>query len=194
MIIEEKFSSLRFNFNDKAWQYVMKYDSEPESPQLDYDKINNAIVGTKAVDFIGIYREQELTFFEVKNLKNYRIETKARIETGDKKDERLDIEVAKKVRDTLAGIIGGARNSTHQRATWKEYLKIFSNENKRIRIVLWLEQDRIVDKERKPRAMTLHNRLLKNLNWLTSDIRIFSIDKHDFKDDLVVENLPRKKE
>ena len=194
MIIEEKFSSLRFNFNDKAWQYVMKYDSEPESPQLDYDKINNAIVGTKAVDFIGIYREKELTFFEVKNVKNYRIETKARIETGDERDERLDIEVAKKVRDTLAGIIGGARNSTHQRATWKEYLKIFSNENKRIRIVLWLEQDRIVDKERKPRAMTLHNRLLKNLNWLTSDIRIFSIDKHDFKDDLVVENLPRKKE
>lgn len=194
MIFEEKGSSLRFNFNDNAWQYVIKYDSEPESPQLDYDKINHAIVGTKAVDFIGIYREKELTFFEVKNFKNYRIETKVRIEKGDDKDEPLDIEVAKKVRDTLAGIIGGARNSTHQRATWKEYLKIFSNENKRIRIVLWLEQDRTGDKERKPRIMNLQNKLLKNLNWLTSDIRIFSIDKHDFKDDLIIENLPRKKE
>ena len=194
MIFEEKGSSLRFNFNDKAWQYVIKYDSEPESPQIDYDKIKNSIEKTKAVDFIGIYREKELTFFEVKNVKNYRIETKARLQTGDERDERLDIEVAKKVRDTLAGIIGGARNSTHQRATWKEYLKLFANENKRIRIVLWLEQDRAVDKERKPRIMNLQNRLLERLNWLTSDIRVFSIDKHDFKDDLIVENLPRKKE
>ena len=194
MIFEEKGSSLRFNFNDKAWQHLIKYDSEPESPQIDYDKIKNAIEKTKAVDFIGIYQQKELIFFEVKNFKNYRIPTKARIETGDEKDERLGIEVAKKVRDTLAGIVGGARNSTHQREIWKAYLKVFSNENKRIRIVLWLEEDRTVDKERKPRIITLQNKLLKNLNWLTSDIRVFSIDKHDFKDDLIVENLPRKKE
>ena len=64
MIIEEKFSSLRFNFNDNAWQYVMKYDSEPESPQIDYDKIKNAIEKTKAVDFIGIYQQKELTFLK----------------------------------------------------------------------------------------------------------------------------------
>ena len=73
-------------------------------------------------------------------------------------------------------------------------MKVFLNENKRIRIVLWLEQDRPMDRERKPRIMNLQNRLLERLNWLTSDIRIFNIDKHDFKDDLVVENLPRKKE
>ena len=44
MIIEEERSSLRFNFNDKAWQYVIKYDSEPESRQLDYDKINKDMI------------------------------------------------------------------------------------------------------------------------------------------------------
>ena len=194
MILDEIGSSLRFDFNDKAWHNVIKYDSEKESPQIDYDKIKNAIERTKAVDFIGIYQKDELTFFEVKNFKFYRIESKDRIEKGDDKNEPLDIEIAKKVRDTLAGIIGGARNSTHQRQIWKDYLNIFSNENKRIRIVLWLEQDRPNDRERKPRMMTLQNKLLECLSWLTSDIRVFSINNHDFKDNLIVENLPRTKD
>ncbi len=194
MILDETGSSLRFNFNDDAWHNVIKYDSEKESPQVDYDKIKNAIDQTKAVDFIGIYQKNELTFLEVKNFKYYRIESKNRIEKGDNKNESLDIEIAKKVRDTLAGIIGGARNSTHQRQIWKDYLKVFSNENKHIRVVLWLEQDRPNDRESKPRKMTLQNKLLERLSWLTSDIRIFSVNNHDFKDNLIVENLPRKKD
>ena len=194
MILDETGSSLRFQFSDDAWHNVIKYDSEKESPQIDYDKIKNAIEQTKAVDFIGIYQKDELTFFEVKNFKFYRIDSRDRIEKGDDKNEPLDIEIAKKVRDTLAGIIGGARNSTHQRHIWKDYLRIFSNENKRIRIVLWLEQDRPNDRERKPRTITFQNKLLERLSWLTSDIRVFCINNHDFKDNLIVENLPRTKD
>ena len=63
MTLDETGSSLRFNFSENAWHNVIKYDSEKESPQVDYDKIKNAIEQTKAVDFIGYLSKGRIDVF-----------------------------------------------------------------------------------------------------------------------------------
>lgn len=194
MIINELGSSLSFNFNDSAWSYVIKYDSENNERQVDYDKIKDAIERTKAVDFIGVYQDRELTFIEVKNFKFYRIEPKDRLSDKETEIERLDIEFAQKVRDTFAGIVGGIRNSDIRRDYWQQYWQFIGSSQKRIRVILWLEQDRPNDKQKKPRGMTLTKELQRRFNWLTKDVRVFNIDKHDYGNNLVVTNLKRKRE
>ncbi len=78
-------SKLLFDFSDLSWNYLMQYDQE-----TDFDKIQNAILGTKAVDFIGIFKENTLCIIEVKNFRGTRIQNKPRVEDGD---EPLDLEV-----------------------------------------------------------------------------------------------------
>jgi len=52
-------SDLQFNFSDADWQ-VIKYDTHR------YFKILSG-VGLKGIDFLGIYQERQVIFFEVKN-------------------------------------------------------------------------------------------------------------------------------
>lgn len=48
-------SEIIFEFNDQKWAYLSQYDQE-----IDYKKIK--IEGRKAVDFIGILNQRNLTF------------------------------------------------------------------------------------------------------------------------------------
>jgi hypothetical protein len=194
MIINELQSSLSFNFAESVWSNVIKYDSETDTPQNDYERIRNAIEETRAVDFIGIYKQRELTFIEVKNLKFYRIESKDRLSDTETGTEKLDFEVAKKVRDTFAGIVGGIRYSANENDCWQNYWQFIGNKKKDIRVILWLEQDRPDDRQKKPRQLTLNKKLQNRLIWLTKNVRVFNIDNHDYGNDLIVTNLPRKRE
>ena len=183
MIFEEIGSSLIFEFDETAWSYLMKYDSDGQNKQVDYDKLKNAIEGTKAVDFIGIFRNSHLNLIEIKNYKFNPI------------DPNLNIlaEIAQKVRDTMAGIIGGSRHSTHQKENWHHHLQYLINSTKDVRIILWLEDDRPLDKRLKTRNSNYLTILKKKLSWLTSNVKISNIADNDFGDALKVSNLPRSK-
>jgi hypothetical protein len=184
MILEE--SRLRFNFDDTRWSHLLKYDESK-----DYKNLCEAIEDTKAVDFIGILNREVLSLIEVKNFRGYRIENIPR-------SSELDLEIAQKVRDTLAGIVGGARNSTHHKEIWKNYLQFLKDENRTLHIVLWLEEDtppRLSPEKSKRQAIakggTINARLKKRLSWLNAKVIVANhqLANNPYQDSLTVEFL-----
>lgn len=110
-----KESGLEFRFDDN-WE-VYQLDKE-----ADYrEKINRQIPETKSIDFIGFnHTKNILLFVEVKSFRGYGNRTNIQRLTGENDD--ITVEVAQKVRDSLAVIIGGARNSTNLPDKWKKYV------------------------------------------------------------------------
>jgi hypothetical protein len=114
MTFEE--SGLRFEFSPSQWYALLQYDETK-----DFLKIRDAVSKTKGVDFVGIFQNSTLVLMEVKNFRGSRIANKPRVEQGD---DPLEIEFAQKVKDTIAGIAGGARNSTHFKTEWMSFLDL----------------------------------------------------------------------
>ena len=171
MIFEE--GAIRFDFLERSWSNVLKYDEEKDFEKI---RINN----NKGVDFIGVCSEKDAVYFiEVKDYRGHRILSKPKI-------EELDDTIALKVRDTLAGIIGGARNSTHLKAEWKEFLEYVSNDGRQCYIILWMEEDNINNKRTKSARANLNQRLKKKLSWLTKRVIVTSLNENPIEDVLDV--------
>ena len=181
-------SNMRFSFDASKWASLMQYDVE-----TDYKKMKDVVQETKAVDFIGILEGEILSFIEVKNFRGHRIENKPRLGGTD---DPLELEVAQKVRDTIAGIIGAARNSTHLQENWTKYSNFLLHQKKIIHVILWLEEDNILvptimrTKRERARGGTLIQRLRQNMNWLTPYIFVSNIADNPYSDSLKVEFLP----
>lgn len=165
-IIEE--SDLRFTFDD-TWTPA-KWD-DAKAFKLGIGKLQ----GTKAVDII-VRGDRRLLLIEVKNFRNHRIENKARIADG-----ALIQEVAEKIRDTVAGMIGAARKDDEDaKQIWRPSAKLFGAQNEVI-VLLWLEEefapprgDGRSDDRWKARVHALTQALKKNLSWLTTRVFIAS--------------------
>lgn len=120
--------ALHFAFDD-AWR-VIKYDDEP-AYRAGIEKLDR----TSAVDFVARHvADKRLFFIEVKDFRGYRIQNKERVSDGSLADE-----VAYKVRDTLAGMIGAQRCRPDE-AIWRELVRALEH-GKEIRVILWLEED-----------------------------------------------------
>ncbi len=167
MTFEE--GNLSFDFDDENWSHLCRYDEE-----RDYKKIN--IPETKAVDFIGIFKGHTLVLFEIKDFRKHPIENKHRTERNA--SDPIEVEMAKKVRDTLAGIVGGARNSTHKNEMWRNYLTLLQNGERGIHAVLWLEETtktlppEIAQKRKQAKGGTYTDMLKKKLSWLTPHVTV----------------------
>ena len=178
----------RFIFDTSRWSAVIKYDE-----QTDYKKIKDAIEKTKGVDFIGILDNEILSLMEVKSFRGHRIETKYRLEGVE---DSLDLETAQKFRDTIVGIIGAARNSTHLRENWTTYTRFLLNSKKKIHVVLWLEKDEDTKspnlriKRDNARGGNLTRRLRQKMNWLTSNVFVSDINDNPYSTSLKVAFLP----
>lgn len=174
-------SDLKFEFSSNWW--VVQYDD-----LTDYNNLKNTVEGSKAVDFIGILSHKTLVFFEIKNFRGYRIENKPRLGVGH---DPLELEIAQKVRDTLAGIAAAARNSTHLRTEWQRVLSFLQNEKKNVEVVLWLEENRTPQYEATRKRMQakggmLSQRLKQKLSWLTNRVFVCSISDSPYKENLDV--------
>lgn len=158
---------LRFDFGD-SWT-VEKYDDH-----RDYRKKIGKLDGTRAIDFVGVLDERELFLIEVKDLRGFRIENKGRVEQG-----LLALEVAFKVRDTLSGLVAAHRRSSEPE-TWEPYVRTLSQPQRRLSVVLWLEEDRPAGKVRSQREAaargTLTQILKKRLRWLTTKVAVVDRD------------------
>ena len=119
---------LEFDFDDESWK-VFKFDEHPY-----YRDQMEKLDETKAIDFVGIHAN-ELFLIEVKDFRGHRIESKDRLSGG-----KLQIEIAQKVRDSLACIIGAYHNPSHTE-DWMPYAKLLCNPQKEARVVVWLETD-----------------------------------------------------
>lgn len=174
--------NLKFTFDDHSWSDLIKYDKT-----RDCKNVQQAVIGTRAVDVVGVLKKQDLilSLIEVKYFRGYRIQNKDRMNNGE-----LVEEFAQKVRDTLAGIIGGARNSTHMQSTWKKYVGMLLE--KEVHVVCWVEEDRhantsTVDLKRKKSSSGALNQVIKSkLSWLTTKVMVANTINNPYHDTLQV--------
>ncbi|MCG0318403.1 hypothetical protein [Phocaeicola vulgatus] len=167
-------SGLLFRFSNQ-WE-VFQLDKE-----ADYrDKICKKVPETKSIDFIGFNESQKiLLFVEVKSFRGYGNRTNIQRLTGENDD--ISIEVAQKVRDSLATIIGGARHSTNLPDKWKKYIEHLKDE-KNLKVIAWVELD-VSTTNLLERAnfkiSAKRNELRKRLTWLTSDVQILNTKNYN---------------
>ncbi len=133
--------------------------------------------GTKVVDFVG-RRQGRLYLIEVKDFRHHRIENKARITSGD-----LAFEVAIKVRDTIAGLVGALHMGASHAPRWRDIVGPLFRE--RPRVMFWLEEDLSNQRmrERGQADPELQGDLQDKLSWLTKNVlilnRVLGASDHD---------------
>ena len=160
-----KEGSLLFKFDNK-WN-VFKFDVH----NFYRNKIGR-LDKTKAVDILGIY-ERELYFIEIKDFRAHRIENKNRIKNGD-----LAIEIAQKVRDSVACIVGAWRTEE----IWKSYAGLLYDRKKKLKVIIWLETDELPAcyyMRQKVRASVSTKVFKKKIAWLTSHVLVCSLKIND---------------
>jgi hypothetical protein len=161
---------LRFTFDDN-WS-VERYDGDGDVTDGGHSFYRNQVSrlpDTKAVDFIGILELEGGYLIEVKDFRGYRIPNKRRL-----KSDELALEVAHKVRDTVAGLVGAWRNESNS-TTLSNTGQLLFHKTKILRIVLWLEDDVSVDRGTwRERLNTLTTRIQGYLGWLTRRVIVMS--------------------
>jgi hypothetical protein len=170
---------LEFHFGEQ-WQ-VFKLDDHH-----DYRQGIAKIDDTKAVDLLGIFDHSALFFIEVKDFRGYRIENKERLSTGE-----LAKEIAQKVKDSVACIIGAFRSSSEPEY-WQPYVKMLCTAKSEVKVVVWIEENlpTHVHLRKKAMAGTNANVFKQKLSWLTKRVLVCGSQRSDFPDVKVI-NLPR---
>ncbi|MCP4662516.1 MAG: hypothetical protein GY856_44535 [bacterium] len=172
---------LRFHFGER-WR-VEKYDAH-----RDYRQKIGKLEGTGAVDFVGIYDEKDLYLIEVKDFRGFRIQSKERLERG-----QLALAVARKVRDTISGLVAAYRRSLEPEI-WRPYVSALMRQQKRLYVALWLEEDRPAGKVLTQRRVVARGTLTKTLKgrlrWLTTKVAVLDREQPSLPE-LQVAGLPQ---
>lgn len=207
--IELTEDKLEFSFDGNIWQEIIKFDEHTDYLNMlkigslqNLDKDGNIVLtcGIKAIDFLGIYKDEKLFLIEVKDFKNHRIESKDRLKNSG---ENLMTEIAYKVKDSLACIIGAQINSTNDKDLWKKASNFLIGEKKDIIVILWLELDSIGTtsttvrsrnkiKKRKDTIANYRKKLRQKLKWFvekSSNIQILNVDNYNNDWSFIVKRL-----
>lgn len=173
MVIDLKQSRIRFNFDERhdRWGYIVELDQNK-----DIQKIKTAVSGTKDVDILAIYQDQpksnnELLLLEATNYKQS--------SQSIPKIDDFAIEFAQKVRDSLAAALGGARNSTHDKAKWQDVIQLVMGA--RLHLIVWVEEDiqGMNQKAQNARKATILDKLQQKLKWLSPRILLLNKQAYD---------------
>ena len=170
---------LCFTFRD-TWQ-VEKYDDH-----VFYRNRVSQLPETKAVDFVGQASDATNYFIEVKDFRGYRIQNRHRLTTNE-----LALEVARKVRDSVAGLIGYKREQGNVGALGTVADRLHQQATT-LRIVLWLEDDGVVNASVwQAQLLTITDSIKRYLKWLTVRVFVISLSTHtNTPPELHVANLP----
>ena len=167
-IIED---NLEFTFGN-AWQ-VVKYDDtttyregiERLKGVLDKGTPDEKNEGTKAADIVGLHPHFGLLLMEVKDFRKNRIANKKRV------NGEVALEVALKVRDSVAGLVGAWR--------WNKSEAAYGTSLKPsipVKVVLWIESDETNDKKAwSERLRALGEDMGRKLRWLS--VRCLAVGK-----------------
>jgi hypothetical protein len=190
VIVEEH---LRFEFGP-SWQ-VEKYDDETSMYRKGgIERLKEQIpckqclkprdVGTKAVDFVGRRREHDdqIYLIEVKDFRGHAVENRRRAQ-GE-----LAFEVAIKVRDTLAGLVGALHRP--DTPSWRPLVAPLLQRPPKV--LLWLEEDMSPARtnQRGDPTMVMRTALSQRLSWLNPHVMVMNKEKLWPALDLYVQNLP----
>ena len=177
-------SYLRFIFDDTLWS-VIKYDDHRNHANIN-------IKEHKAIDFLALYKANTIVLFEIKNFRKHRTdrETQARMADGA---EDLTTEIAQKVRDSIAGIIGAGRNpDSVEHIEWRQISEKLIKAKTQIYVIAWVEEDMPngYKKERYQAKSTVNIDKIKNkLKWLNVKVSVSNIDNMPSFDGFSVERL-----
>lgn len=173
---------LRFAFDDCQW-LVVKYDEHP-----DYRERIEKLDGTRAVDFLGLYRNggETLYWIEVKDFRGYRIQNKKRMSDGE-----LALEVGAKVRDSLAGVMAAYCSSARWKE-WRGFVRLMWQRSTQIRVLLWLEEDQMpsLPARRKNAAQVQAGSIKTKLRWFTPRVLVVNQKTGGCPPGLMVTDLP----
>ncbi|MBI5543158.1 MAG: hypothetical protein HY901_04675 [Deltaproteobacteria bacterium] len=168
-------SRLRFEFGE-SWM-VVRYDKSSSFRSIsvlngelwDGDAPRNQ--GTKAVDFVAV-REGALFLIEVKNFEGHERGTRLRLE------RELDLEIGLKVRDTVAGLVGGVRSGMLPEPLASAVARV-ADDGQKVHVVGWIERD---DPPPSKRWMTIgddpvEDRIKQRLRWLKPKVLLCSRER-----------------
>ncbi|MEW5980092.1 MAG: hypothetical protein AB1898_30225 [Acidobacteriota bacterium] len=179
---------LRFEFGNS--RSVERYDGQEGVGKREahsfYRNRVSKLPETKAVDFVGLSNPHGASYLiEVKDFRGYRIQNEKRLTTDE-----LAREVAFKVRDSVAGVVGAKRS--YQEGVLPEAADNLVIPEKDVGVVLWLEDDAAKKADSwKAELATLVDKIKAYLSWLTSKILVVSLSTHHYlPPDLKVTNLP----
>ncbi len=154
-------SRLEFTFSDE-WR-VVKWD--------DHTAFKNGLCkagDTKSVDFVGVFIGGAPWLIEVKNFRQYRIENKERLSSGE-----LAKEIADKVRDSIASMTWACRRAPLDERELAPFVRSIFGWKERIAVVLWLEEDRVLTPVQ---ASAMAETIKHELKWLNPKVFIMSRD------------------
>lgn len=159
----------RFEFGD-SWKIAFKYD-DTAFYRKDATKLQGQVdgkpVSTRAVDILAFHEPNGLLLLEAKDFRGHRIANKPRLKDGE-----VALEVAVKVRDTVAALVGAARSSVNAFPS-VELAEALST-GREVTVVLWVEDDTQRDEFRaKQQLATLTGLLKEKLAWL--NVRVFAL-------------------
>ena len=130
--------------------------------------------GAKGVDILGS-RARTLTFLEVKDFRRAMGDRESRIQN------ELPFEIGFKACDTVAGVVGAARDAGP--TAFQGFAQMLVDSNSPIEIILWLEEPSVTSKaellRRKSRLSTATSKLKQCCKWLTD--RAFVVNSEEYK-------------
>ena len=177
-------SYLRFTFDDTHWK-VIKYDDHPNHAAI-------KIAEHKAIDFLGEYNANTLVLIEVKNFRKHRLAppTQERMANGA---EELTTEIAQKVRDSVAGIIGaGRKQDSVDHNIWSQISKKIIKSTNEVHVIAWLEADiphGVQYKRNQVKSTFNIDKLKTKLHWLNAKVSVRNVDNIPPFDGFTVERL-----
>jgi hypothetical protein len=173
-------SNCRFEFDTQHW-WAIQYDTHKCHLTINMQ-------AHKAIDILAVKGKSHLFLFEMKGFRNQKhSENKKRITT------ELPLEIAQKVRDSIAGIIGYNLNLdtyADQKENWQQIAHLLAKSNKNLNIIAWIEVDRTTSEHKtKADLLALQSKLKQNLSWLTTKVQVMNIDTCNLEG-VTVSNLP----
>ena len=187
-------SNLRFTFPDGA--AAVKYDDTRF-----YRNYVNQLPGAKGMDFVSLWKNS-VVFTEVKNCEGEEANNRWRIYPDNEKltttasknstagRDSLDIEVARKVALTVAGLYGaytktnGCESAAELEHLAKElWKKRDISDRAPLLIILFIEGDFACEKKNKKMFMSdLEKKIKKKLSWL--DCRVSVVDSDTYRKEI----------
>ncbi|MBE2282180.1 MAG: hypothetical protein IAE77_01815 [Prosthecobacter sp.] len=166
---------------DASWSSAFKYDDTtfytggPQRLQGALTKQSGGTTvsrpqGTKAVDVVGLRDTGGLLLLEAKDFRGHQAANAHRM-SGE-----VCLEVALKVRDTIAGIVGAARMAVVEFPAVQVAAALQPGPD--LMVVLWLEDDLFTDPVKTASKLQVLNSLLKTkLTWLNARTFVVSSSK-----------------
>lgn len=153
---------LEFEFSS-AWDGCVKFDEHID--YLNAEKLD----GFHGVDFVGVLNGI-LFLIEVKDFRGHRIENKDKFA-----NHKLAIQIGRKVKDSIACIIAANHNSNVP-IFWQPHKNILCDPQGKIRVIVWLEQDRPrTERDSRIQGKMFENQVKRKLRWLTRRVQFVNV-------------------